>query len=415
MWLANSTPKSLVFYRSLCFLFVVVTFFLFVHISMPRKERRSGVAYIQNDKDRDLTFYKRRSGLFKRATDISSLTGARVAVVLETNNGKMHSFGTPLADPIVDAFLFGARTAVPSVDEATTARIGSVQNEVAQLDMENMSEEDKNQLSILRMKNIQEENPCMVANLIFTKEQDLGLEDLNKLFSELSRVQKDIRFRLPPLHGREDKTGGTCVAQDLQLPSVLPADHLGTTHSLMQSSWPHNLSQLQLPLDPLPPQPEQTPAPLFPMQAPQMFHSAPTSLAPHLDSHVQPIPNQVHEQTPPEELHVQNYESPCNIVQPQKNDANHDSTSGKNLEASALLGYSSGNALSIDDPFNTEQWGYALSDQSCYNSFLGMDAYLGSSGTDLGQSSMVNGGWVDVSPSSTGQDIDILTDYGELL
>uniref|UniRef100_M8BNM2 Agamous-like MADS-box protein AGL62 n=1 Tax=Aegilops tauschii TaxID=37682 RepID=M8BNM2_AEGTA len=305
---------------------------------MPRKERRSGVAYIHNDKDRDLTFYKRRSDLFKRATDISALTRARVAVVLETNNGKMHSFGTPLADPIVDAFLFGAPPAVTSADEATTARIRSLQNEVAQLDMENMTEEDKNQLSILRMKNIQEENP--------------------------------------------DKTGGTCVAQDLQLPSV--EDHLGTTHSLMQSSWPQNHSQLQLPSDPLPSQLEQTSAPLFPMQEPQMFHSAPPSLAPYMASHVQPIPNQVHEQTPQEELHVQNYESPCNIVQPQQNHANHDSTYGQNLEASPLLGYSSGNAFSIDDPFNTEQWGYALSDQSCYNSFLGMDAYLGSSGTDLG-------------------------------
>ncbi|KAF7105262.1 hypothetical protein CFC21_106092 [Triticum aestivum] len=353
---------------------------------MPRKERRSGLAYIHNDKERDLTFYKRRSGLFKRVTDISALTRARVAVVLETNIGKMHSFGTPLADPIVDAFLFGTPPAVPSADEATTARIGSLQNEVAQLDMENMTEEDKNNLSILRMKNIQEENPGMVANLIFTKEHDLSLEDLNKLFSELSRVQKDIRFRIPPLHGREDNTG----------------DHLGTTHLLMQSSWAHNLSQLQLPSDPLPSQPEQTSAPLFPMQVPQMFHSAPPSLAPHLASHVQPIPNQI-------QLHVQNYESPCNIVQPQQNDANHDSTSGQNLEDSPLLGYSTGNAFSIDDPFNTEQWGYALSDQSCYNSFLC------SSGTDLGQSSMVNGGWVDVPPSSTGQDIDILTDYGDLL
>ncbi|XBI14286.1 hypothetical protein VPH35_140898 [Triticum aestivum] len=368
---------------------------------MPRKERRSHMQYIHNDKDRDLTFYKRRSGLFKRATDISALTRARVAVVLETNNGKMHSFGKPLADPIVDAFLFGAPQVVTSADEATTPRIGSLQNEVAQLDMENMTEEDKNQLSILRMKNIQEENPGMVGNLIFMKEKDLSLEDLNKLFSELSRVQKDVRFRLPPLHGREDKTGAT--------------DHLGTTHSLMQSSWPHNLSQLQLPLDPLPSQPEQTSASLLPMQEPQMFHSASPSFAPYLASHVQPIPNQVHEQTLPEELHVQNYESPCNIVQPQQNDANHDSTSGQNLEASPLLGYSSGNAFSIDDPFNTEQWGYALSDQSCYNSFLGMDAYLGSRGTDLGHSSMVNGGWVDVPPSSTGQDIDILTDYGELL
>uniref|UniRef100_N1R2A9 Uncharacterized protein n=1 Tax=Aegilops tauschii TaxID=37682 RepID=N1R2A9_AEGTA len=179
------------------------------------------------------------------------------------------------------------------------------------------------------------------------------------------------------------------MAQDLQPPSVLPADRLGTTHSLMQSSWPHNLSQLQLPSDPLPSQPEQTSAPLFPIQAPQMLHSAPPSLAPHLASHVQPIPNQVHEQTSPEELHVQNYESPCNIVQPQQNDANHDSTSGQNLEASPLLGYSSANAFSIDGPFNTEKWGYAPSDQSYYNSFLGMDAYLGSSATDLGQSSMI--------------------------
>ncbi|XP_073359305.1 uncharacterized protein [Aegilops tauschii subsp. strangulata] len=338
---------------------------------MPRKERRSGVAYIHNDKDRDLTFYKRRSGLFKRATDISALTRARVAVVLETNNGKMHSFGTPLADPIFDAFLFGAPPTVPSVNEATTARIGSLQNELAQLDMENMTEEARNQLSILHMKSIQEENPT--------------------------------------------KTSGTCVAQDLQLPSVPLTDHLGTTHSLMQSSWPHNLSQLQPPADPLPSQPEQTSAPLFPMQAPQMFDFAPPSLAPHLASHVQPIPNQVHEQTQLEELHVQNYESPCNIVQPQQSDANHDSTLGQNLEASPLLGYSSGNAFSIDDPFNSEQWDYSLSDQSFYNSFLGIDDYLGSSGTDLGQSAMVNGGWFDVPPSSTGQDIDGLIDYGELL
>ncbi|KAE8814205.1 MADS-box transcription factor 8 [Hordeum vulgare] len=383
---------------------------------MPRKERRSGVAYIHNDKDRDLTFYKRRAGLVKRVTDISALTRARVAVVLETTNGKMHSFGTPLADPIVDAFLFGDPPTVPSADEATIARIGSLQNEVAQLDMENMTEEDKNQLSILRMKNIQEENPGMVENLVFTKEQDLNLEDLNKLFNELCWIQKDIRCRLPPLDGREAKTSGTCVAQDLQLPIVLPVDHLGTTHSQVQLSWPHNLSQFQLPLDPLPPQQEKTSAPLCPMQIPQIFHSAPPSLAPHLASHVhQPIPNQTHEQTPPEDLHVQKYECPGKIVQPQQNDANYDSTSGQNLEASPLLSYSSDNAFSIDGPFNTEQWGYALSDQSCNNSFLGMDAYLGYSGTDLGQSSMVNGGWVDVPPSSTRHDIDGLIDYGELL
>ena len=40
----------------------------------------------------------------------------------------------------------------------------------------------------------------MVANLIFSKEEDLSLEDLEKLFNELSQVQEEIRIRLPPLH-----------------------------------------------------------------------------------------------------------------------------------------------------------------------------------------------------------------------
>ncbi|KAK1605258.1 hypothetical protein QYE76_028931 [Lolium multiflorum] len=167
---------------------------------MPRRERRLGVMYIDNDKDRDVTFFKRRGGLYKGAADLSVLTGAKVAVVLEKDNGKMHSFGAPSAKPIVDAFLLGHPPTTPLTNRVTTSRIKCLQGEVARLDMENMKEGKRNQLSIQHMKEIQDDNPGMEAKLLFSKEEDLSLEDLDRLFNDLLRVQDDIRRRLPPLH-----------------------------------------------------------------------------------------------------------------------------------------------------------------------------------------------------------------------
>ena len=56
---------------------------------MPRRERRSGVAYIHDDKESDGSFFKRRSGLFKSAANLNALTGARVTIILEASNSVM--------------------------------------------------------------------------------------------------------------------------------------------------------------------------------------------------------------------------------------------------------------------------------------------------------------------------------------
>jgi hypothetical protein len=74
---------------------------------MARRGRRSGVRFIENDRDRSLIFFKRRTSLDKATTDLSTITGVRVAIVLESENGRFSSFGTPATDPIVDAFCYG--------------------------------------------------------------------------------------------------------------------------------------------------------------------------------------------------------------------------------------------------------------------------------------------------------------------
>ncbi|KAM3194877.1 hypothetical protein ACQJBY_071112 [Aegilops geniculata] len=368
---------------------------------MPKKDRRSAITYVDDDKERDFTFSKRRGGLFKIATDLSAVTRARVAIVVEKENEKMHSFGTPSADPIVDAFLAGAPLAIPLAYEATTTRIAQLQSEVARLDMHCMTEFKENQLSIKHMKQILEQHPGTVANLIFLKEEELGPEDLKNLSNEIYRVHEEIGHRLPPLHyGHKAMTSGASMIQNVLPSSGPPSNHMKTVPSSGHSPLAHHLPQHQMPSSPLPPPPGQIVAPHFP-QLPSMFHPTPSSSVPQIASQLQTTSNQALELPPPLDISVDDYVSSSNPVNPQQNNANPNSTTGYNLVASPHLVNSGGNDLTGNDPFGYESWGYGLSDQPFYNGFLEMGAYMGYNGADVGQSSVGNGGWVDAPPESS--------------
>ena len=63
--------------------------------------------YIENDSKRAITVNKLYEELCKEALELSTLTGARTAIVLESENGEVYSFGTPSAESVVDEFLSG--------------------------------------------------------------------------------------------------------------------------------------------------------------------------------------------------------------------------------------------------------------------------------------------------------------------
>uniref|UniRef100_A0ACD6A3Z6 Uncharacterized protein n=1 Tax=Avena sativa TaxID=4498 RepID=A0ACD6A3Z6_AVESA len=132
---------------------------------MFRRETRSSIVHINNDKERDITLYKGHGGLYIGATDLSILNGARVTIILQAENANIHSFGTPSAKPIVDAFLSGT---TPSINKVKASKIARLQREVAQLNMEKTIEDKRNQIAILHMKKIQDENPGMAPNLVFS-------------------------------------------------------------------------------------------------------------------------------------------------------------------------------------------------------------------------------------------------------
>ncbi|XP_055805518.1 agamous-like MADS-box protein AGL23 [Solanum dulcamara] len=71
------------------------------------KKRKRGrqkipIEKIANKSSLQVTFSKRRAGLFKKASELSALCGAQVAVIVESPGGKLFSFGNPSVDFVIN-------------------------------------------------------------------------------------------------------------------------------------------------------------------------------------------------------------------------------------------------------------------------------------------------------------------------
>ncbi|CAL9775563.1 unnamed protein product [Musa acuminata subsp. burmannicoides] len=76
---------------------------------------------IQNEEARQVCFSKRRSGLFKKASELTILCGAELGVVVFSPAGKVFSFGHPTVDAVVDRFFAGHPHPQAAVAAASTA------------------------------------------------------------------------------------------------------------------------------------------------------------------------------------------------------------------------------------------------------------------------------------------------------
>ncbi|GMP74261.1 hypothetical protein CsSME_00031725 [Camellia sinensis var. sinensis] len=75
---------------------------------MERKSRgrqKIAMTRMSNKSNRIVTFSKRRSGLFKKASELCTLCGAEIAIIVFSPGKKAFSFGHPCVDTVVDCFL----------------------------------------------------------------------------------------------------------------------------------------------------------------------------------------------------------------------------------------------------------------------------------------------------------------------
>ncbi|AES62814.1 putative transcription factor MADS-type1 family [Medicago truncatula] len=79
---------------------------------------------ISNESNLQVTFSKHHNGLFKKASELCTLCGADVALVVFSPSGKVFSFGHPNLDTVIDRFL----SLIPTQNDGTMQFIEAHRN-----------------------------------------------------------------------------------------------------------------------------------------------------------------------------------------------------------------------------------------------------------------------------------------------
>ncbi|KAI6683263.1 hypothetical protein NL676_029176 [Syzygium grande] len=74
-------------------------------LPLTAQRRRMEITKIDDPAKRRVTFSKRREGLFRKASTLCELTGARAAVIVFSSTGRLHSFGDPSVEEIIFEYL----------------------------------------------------------------------------------------------------------------------------------------------------------------------------------------------------------------------------------------------------------------------------------------------------------------------
>ncbi|KAL6560746.1 hypothetical protein OROGR_004305 [Orobanche gracilis] len=77
------------------------------HMTKKRSlgRKKIEIKKIENTNSRQVTFSKRRVGLFKKASELCILSGAEIAIVVHSLGKRVFSFGHPNADAVIERFL----------------------------------------------------------------------------------------------------------------------------------------------------------------------------------------------------------------------------------------------------------------------------------------------------------------------
>ncbi|GKA73359.1 agamous-like MADS-box protein AGL62 [Tanacetum coccineum] len=76
---------------------------------------------IEENNNRQVTFSKRRNGLFKKAAELCVLTGAKIAIIVNSPGGRVFAFGHPNVDALINTYLATQKNVDVDVDMGRSA------------------------------------------------------------------------------------------------------------------------------------------------------------------------------------------------------------------------------------------------------------------------------------------------------
>lgn len=146
-----------------------------------------------NDSNLQVTFSKRRSGLFKKASELCTLCGAEIAIVVFSPGKKVFSFGHPSVETVVDRVL--ARNPPPLPQNSGTLQMIEAHRNASVRELNVQLTQVTNQLEAEK-KHGEELNRMHKANCgqcwWEAPIEQLGLPQLEQLKMSLQELQKNV-------------------------------------------------------------------------------------------------------------------------------------------------------------------------------------------------------------------------------
>uniref|UniRef100_A0AAU7LJH7 MADS76 n=1 Tax=Hippophae rhamnoides TaxID=193516 RepID=A0AAU7LJH7_9ROSA len=86
-------------------------------------KKTQGRQKIENKNSSQVTFSKRRTGLFKKACELSVLCGVEVATIAFSNNNKAFCFGHPSVEHVLHRYLHDSSSSSSLSCSSSTSRV----------------------------------------------------------------------------------------------------------------------------------------------------------------------------------------------------------------------------------------------------------------------------------------------------
>lgn len=165
--------------------------------SMGRQKIK--IAKIQVKNHLQVTFSKRRSGLMKKASELCTLCGVEIAIIVFSPAGKVFPFGHPSVDAIIDRFLTNPSpsenscSALSFVEAHRKASIRELNLQLTQLLNELEAEKKKSEVFDV-MKKTNRRLLCYINNNWWeeTPISELGFLELEQLKNSMEELKKAV-------------------------------------------------------------------------------------------------------------------------------------------------------------------------------------------------------------------------------
>lgn len=157
--------------------------------------RKIEIQMVTDSSTRQVTFSKRRTGLFKKANELAILCAAQIAIIVFSPGGKPFSFGHPNVESLVHRFLNQEK----APDEEGTSKDAESRDETT-------TDDDLNQrlLDLLKRLNAEEKRGETLEKMVKTKRaakgqrpvDQLGLPELGDMKSSMEDLRDKLRERI---------------------------------------------------------------------------------------------------------------------------------------------------------------------------------------------------------------------------